>query len=429
MADREDGSIIINTKMDNKDFERGSKELLDMIKSLKDQVNGLGGDIKNAVSGFSSGASSKEVKALGDSIASLDKSVQSLASKMSGLGKAIGSGVSSGAKEAKAAVDEVKASAEEAQEAAKNVVSSDNKASMKAALEQQYTEMQRQMQDLAPAAEKAASGSEEAIAEFETKINEAAQTVQTLREDLEAFGNTEFRPPEFTEALAEYQQLEERLASLRESAAEDRKFGATDSVAIRDLNYWEPRLVDRMMELNTIMQEIQDKSKSGDEISGYDEFIQKLDEAEDKLQTFRDTLAEVNSEEVDAPDVEETEVPDDTIAEPPEDAEAKWYGIRGAIQQAAQAYMATGSIWAGVGSLAKSALEGIASAALRAAAGAARLAAAGLAGILRGIGSAAADGSRPTTLSCRKRMCSPCQRTSCRRPVSMRDSSPKERAA
>ena len=62
MADREDGSIIINTKMDNKDFERGSRELLDMIRSLKSQVNGLGGDIKDAVSGFSSSNMSSHVR-------------------------------------------------------------------------------------------------------------------------------------------------------------------------------------------------------------------------------------------------------------------------------------------------------------------------------------------------------------------------------
>ena len=48
MAGKSDGSITIDTKLDNSGFSKGSDELKHAVKSLTDQVNETGSKIQNA---------------------------------------------------------------------------------------------------------------------------------------------------------------------------------------------------------------------------------------------------------------------------------------------------------------------------------------------------------------------------------------------
>lgn len=81
MGGQADGSIIIDTELDNKGFAAGSSELQSAIKSLVNKINSLGPTFQKALSGNSSAIASFRASA-----ASLEDTIASIKAKMDELG-------------------------------------------------------------------------------------------------------------------------------------------------------------------------------------------------------------------------------------------------------------------------------------------------------------------------------------------------------
>lgn len=54
MSDKADGSLVINTELDNEGFEKGSDKLMASIESLASKIDAFGGDMRQAFSGITS---------------------------------------------------------------------------------------------------------------------------------------------------------------------------------------------------------------------------------------------------------------------------------------------------------------------------------------------------------------------------------------
>ena len=54
MSNGADGSLVIDTELDNDGFEKGSDKLLTSVDNLAKQVNTLGLEMKNAFAGVTS---------------------------------------------------------------------------------------------------------------------------------------------------------------------------------------------------------------------------------------------------------------------------------------------------------------------------------------------------------------------------------------
>ena len=74
---KSDGSITIDTKLDNSGFSKGSEELRHAVKSLTDQVNATGGKIQNAFK-FDFGQPKQAVNSFSRAIKQVNDEIQSL---------------------------------------------------------------------------------------------------------------------------------------------------------------------------------------------------------------------------------------------------------------------------------------------------------------------------------------------------------------
>ncbi|MBO6268121.1 MAG: hypothetical protein J6N19_03120, partial [Clostridium sp.] len=77
MAGKSDGSITIDTKLDNSGFSKGSDELKHAVKSLTDQVNETGSKIQNAFK-FDFGQPKQAVNSFSRAIKQVNDEIQSL---------------------------------------------------------------------------------------------------------------------------------------------------------------------------------------------------------------------------------------------------------------------------------------------------------------------------------------------------------------
>ena len=177
MADNHDGSIVIDTKLDNKDFEKGSEALLAAIKSLTRQIELLG-------------------KTIQSSFAGCERNIVSVTRSMTGTHKA-------------------------ADDIGKDI-----------------NRLGKDIDRMSSQAEKAINGDKKAMQGFEENASKTAEGILGLKQRLEAFGNTKIETEAYKEVKDNIRKAEQTLEKLIDKQEKLRAIGtAANSKAWKSLQY------------------------------------------------------------------------------------------------------------------------------------------------------------------------------------------------
>ena len=195
-----DGSIIIDTGLDTKGFDKGSKELLNAVSSLTKEVNQLGKTLQATFSGYGKSAENSDAKArqLEDTVRNLEAKVQSLKASIAELEtglKAVG-----GQKIIDPAV----------------FSSVSGKA---AAFEKEMAKLGGAVDSMGKLADAALGGDAQAMDEFDSAAGKAYDTIEGLKQRLEAFGNTKFETDDYKWVQAEITKADNSLQKLLDRQA------------------------------------------------------------------------------------------------------------------------------------------------------------------------------------------------------------------
>ena len=197
MADHNDGSIIIDTELDNDGFEKGSGKLLNAVKDLTNAVDNMG---DNMMQSF--GQITPLLSSIAGSVSQLTGSMKTEATQMT------------------AANEELVASeqrvASSAQQAAGVLANSSGVAQTSASgLEKQINSINNSLEAVSRSAESGfSSGS--AVLSFDNKLNTLEGDLDKARAQLEAFGNTKIPTDEYTELSQCIEKASKDLEALRE---------------------------------------------------------------------------------------------------------------------------------------------------------------------------------------------------------------------
>lgn len=263
-----DGSITIDTGLDTKGFDRGSKELLDAIHSLTQEINRLGQTLQTTFSGYGRAAegSNAEVQQLEATVQTLEAQVQGLnatiaelAAKLAAVGgqqvidpaslteagTAAGSAVQQIAA-LQARIEELEGVAADLRaqlgqidgQSVSPTFSTVQPKQAVTGLEKDIDKLGASMKALDGLAEAAISGDMKAIGKFDTQARKAQDTLDGLRQRLDAFGNTRFETNDYKWIQAEIEKADNALQKLLDRQARMRATGVREnSRAYRSLQY------------------------------------------------------------------------------------------------------------------------------------------------------------------------------------------------
>ena len=207
MADRADGSIIINTKLDNSGFGKGSAEMKSAISSLQQQVDALG---KRMDSTFAQ---------MQRSMSSSARSAQQYSKAVSSAGKKTGRNKQAESVEER--FDRIQKSLAEINEAAAKVRAGDPKAleEYNAKVQQTRADIEQLTQEIAQAAQTPVKT--EAFKELEQMITKADDKLQAMydrREKMESHGQKNSRA--YNNLTKDIEQAQIELEELRNERQE-----------------------------------------------------------------------------------------------------------------------------------------------------------------------------------------------------------------
>ena len=148
-ANGSDGSITIDTRLDNKGFEKGSQELLNAIRSLTQEINQLGKILQSTFSNYG-------------------KSAEGADAKM---------------RQTEGTIERVKVKAEDMNRAFRDTQGSIGN------LGKDIGKLGKDIDGMSSLAEKAIGGDEKALGKFDEKAASAERTIEDLRARLEQFGH------------------------------------------------------------------------------------------------------------------------------------------------------------------------------------------------------------------------------------------------
>ena len=197
MANNTDGSIIIDTELDNDGFEKGSGKLLNAVRDLTNAVDNLG---DNMMQSFGQ--------------------ITPLLSSIAGSVSQITGAMKSEATQVTAANDEIVSSeqrvASSAQQAAGAISAGNSTAQTStSSLERQINSINSSLESVSRSAETGfSSGS--AVLSFDNKLNTLEAHLSTAREQLAEFGNTKLPTAEYTELTQCIEKASKDLEALRE---------------------------------------------------------------------------------------------------------------------------------------------------------------------------------------------------------------------
>lgn len=195
MADQNDGSIIIDCELDTDGLKSGSRELLEAIKSLSDQVKTLGDTIKNTFSGSGQAAQA----AVGD-VQKYQRTIEDLRREIEQLRARSGGSLGL------------------------DFDSSSGKASN---LQKEIDAVARSAEKLGPTFQKALAGDGRAIATLQAKLGPLASQVESLKAKLAQAGAARIPTEEYTFLAQEMQKAEVELNRLLDRQAKMRATGVS----------------------------------------------------------------------------------------------------------------------------------------------------------------------------------------------------------
>ena len=191
MAGRSDGSIIIDTKLDNSGFGKGSKEMQSAVDSLHKQVDNLGKRVDSVMSGMGQAAqaASKQVNAMGGSARSASRDVDKLQESVNraGAGKRI---------------NPIKFDQDAIRRAQKEMASLDKwgTGTNEKNLGARFTDLEKTLGRLSAKSAKLNISNPESVKAFRAEIDETEQTIRQMAADLLKVGNTKIPTAQFRRA-------------------------------------------------------------------------------------------------------------------------------------------------------------------------------------------------------------------------------------
>lgn len=312
-----DGSIIIDTGLDTKGFDKGSKELLAAIQSLTQEVNQLGQTLQNTFSNYGNAASGSntEVDALQNKVVALEAKVESLnatiADLQAKLAEAGGeqivdpdaltqAGSAAGSAETQiealeARIQELEGVVAELQSRlgevdAQAVAPSFNMDQPKQSvttLEKDIGKLGTTIEGMGKIADAAIEGDVKALNKFDEKSEQAQSTIDGLRQRLEAFGNTKFPTEDYKWMTSEITKADKTLQRLLDRQDRMDATGVKkNSKQYKNLQY---DIEQARMNLSGLKAELADMEAEGEaftmgsDTSQFAQYTAALDEIEGRL--------------------------------------------------------------------------------------------------------------------------------------------------
>ena len=323
-TDNSDGSIIIDTGLDTKGFDKGSKELLSAINSLTKEVNQLGKTLEATFSNYGKSAESSDTK-----VQQLEKTVQTLEVKVKTLNTTIAdlesqleavsgqqvidpdgltqAGTAAGDAETQIAdlenrIQELESVAADLQAKlgevdAQNIqptFSMDQPRQSVSSLETDINKLGSTVDSMSKVADAAIDGDAKALDQFDAKAEQAQDTIDGLRQRLEAFGNTEIQTDDYKWVQAEIVKADNALQRLLDRQDKMQATGVkTNSKAWKSLQYDIDQARQKLDDLRATQQIFENEGNAtihGFDTAEYEQYVTALNEIEARLSGMQDEV-------------------------------------------------------------------------------------------------------------------------------------------
>lgn len=319
MAGQADNSIVIDASIDAEGFKAGSKELLDAIKSLANEVRILGENLKSAFKGSDKGVSSTDEKAqaLEATISGLQEQVKSLQETVAALQEKLDAATAAPTEvdfDTDAAEAKISALENKIRELESTIASLQNggggtatqvadfggTSQKTSGLQSQINALNNSVERLAPTFERAMDGSESAISSFEGKASELKDKIAELQEHLDAVGKTQYPTQAYREAVANIERAEQQLVNLSRKQRKMAALGVEeDSARWKSLQYDINRATQSLTDYQKNLRWIESSGTAfqmGSDTSQYAQMESSLSAATQQLQWMESELSYANNE-------------------------------------------------------------------------------------------------------------------------------------
>lgn len=197
MANQNDGSIIIDTELDNTGFEKGSNKLLSAVKDLTNSIDNLGDNIMRSF----------------ERITPVLSTIAGSVSQITGAMRNEATQVAEANDEIVSSEQRVASSAQQAAGAISN--STGTAQTSVSGLEHQINSINTSLESVSRSAETGFSNGS-AVLSFDNKLSTLESNLENARAQLEAFGNAKIPTAEYTELTGYIEKTTADLERMRE---------------------------------------------------------------------------------------------------------------------------------------------------------------------------------------------------------------------
>lgn len=319
-----DGSITIDTGLDTKGFDRGSKELLDAIHSLTQEINQLGKTLQATFSSYGRAAegSNAEVQQLEATVQTLEAKVQGLNATIAELEAklaAVGgqqvidpaslSDAGAAAGSAGQQITALQARIEELEGVAADLrtqlgqidaqsvsptLRMEQPRQAVTGLEKDIDKLGASMKGLEGLADAAIGGDMKSLGRFDTQAGKAQDAIDGLKRRLEAFGNTQFETDDYKWVRAEIEKADNALQKLLDRQARMQATGVREnSRAYRSLQYDIEQAQARLNDLLATQQIYEESGNAviiGADTAQFEQYRAAIEEIENQLAGLQDEV-------------------------------------------------------------------------------------------------------------------------------------------
>lgn len=268
MADNKaDGSIVIDTGLDTKGFDKGSKELLTAINSLTKEIERLGQTLQTTFSNYGNVAQNSDTKVqkLEQTVVQLEARVQELNATIAEMEEKLADASQQKPMDADA-FEQTGASADDAKSRIAQL--EEQISSLESYIDQLHTQMasgsdtiapvmdtnqiydgvmdldeafktlESDMTDLEAVAEQAFAGDNAAVQEFKEGVSDTQSKIAEMERALEEFGATQIPTEDYAFLQSEYDKCDKKLEKLLDKQARMEDTGVKkNSKAWKNLQY------------------------------------------------------------------------------------------------------------------------------------------------------------------------------------------------
>ncbi|MGN0494086.1 MAG: hypothetical protein ACI4F7_10600, partial [Acutalibacteraceae bacterium] len=241
MADNNDGSIIIDTELDNEGFEKGSDKLLSAIKDLGNAVDNLGDNMMNSF-----GKITPLLSSIASSAAAVNAKLENSATQAAQVNEQVVNTerqITDAAQQAAQAVEQ-QANAEQhtattvqqttaaVQQQTSGILELSNQTetatTSMSALEKEVSSLSTSMQSISSSAEMGFANGK-AVLTFDSKLSEMENKIAEARTKLEEFGNTKIPTEDYIWIQDAIQKTETQLDKLIDRQSKMQALGVKES--------------------------------------------------------------------------------------------------------------------------------------------------------------------------------------------------------